>query len=475
MLRALEALGLGPVAGTSVSGDQSVGGGWRGGDRLGPAPGSMAAQRPDLAPWMAQLRAWQGEFPLAYDQEEGGALKPQFVVETLRDATPDDTIVVAGVGQHQMWASQYWKFDNPNTWVNSGGAGTMGFAVPAAIGAKVGRPDKMVWAIDGDGCFQMTAQELVTASAERIPIKVAILNNAYLGMVRQWQELFYEERYSEVYLSPDLPDYVKWAEAMGCVGLKVESAEEVAPAIEKANGIDDRPVVIDFRTDAFEKVYPMVPAGASNDDIIVGPAGGRGGTMSPAVGNQPAVIGNQAEGAPPRHHIVTGHGREQGRCARPRRRLFSRRGFNIFSLAVAPTDDERFSRITIVVDVESAPLEQIMAQLDKLVNVCPHHRARPPRGRRARDAPGHDRGRHSDRAAPGHGARGRVRGHDRRRGRPGGQVGEGGQGGRVGERPHGRPNDGDAGGHPQQHRRIREPRPALRHHRAPADRPGGPA
>jgi acetolactate synthase-1/2/3 large subunit len=256
MVRALEALGLG--AG-SVE------------------PGSVAARRPDLGPWLAQVRRWQEEFPLSYDQEDGGALKPQFVVETLRDATPDDTIVVAGVGQHQMWASQYWKFDNPYTWVNSGGAGTMGFAVPAAVGAKVGRPDKMVWAIDGDGCFQMTAQELVTASAERIPIKVAILNNAYLGMVRQWQELFYAERYSEVYLSPDLPDYVKWAESMGCVGLKVESAEEVAPAIEKANGIDDRPVVIDFRTDAFEKVYPMVPAGASNDDIIVGPSAGEGG------------------------------------------------------------------------------------------------------------------------------------------------------------------------------------------------------
>ncbi len=276
MLRALEALGLGSVAGSSVSGDQSVG---RGGSAPGGtvAPGSVAARRPDLSPWITQVRRWQEEFPLAYDQEDGGALKPQFVVETLRDATPDDTIVVAGVGQHQMWASQYWKFDNPYTWVNSGGAGTMGFAVPAAVGAKVGRPDKMVWAIDGDGCFQMTAQELVTASAERIPIKVAILNNAYLGMVRQWQELFYEERYSEVYLSPDLPDYVKWAEAMGCVGLKVESAEEVAPAIEKANGIDDRPVVIDFRTDAFEKVYPMVPAGASNDEIIVGPSAGEGG------------------------------------------------------------------------------------------------------------------------------------------------------------------------------------------------------
>jgi acetolactate synthase-1/2/3 large subunit len=242
-----------------------------------PRPSSPAAARPDLFAWMAQLRDWQERFPLTYRQEEGGALKPQYVVETLRDSTPDDTIVVAGVGQHQMWASQYWRFDHPYTWVNSGGAGTMGFAVPAAIGAKVGRPDRMVWAIDGDGCFQMTAQELVTASAERIPIKVAILNNAYLGMVRQWQELFYEERYSEVYLSPDLPDYVKWAEAMGCIGLRVETAEDVTPAIEKANSIDDRPVVIDFRTDAFEKVYPMVPAGASNDDIIVGPSQGEGG------------------------------------------------------------------------------------------------------------------------------------------------------------------------------------------------------
>src|SRR3984957_1038491 len=227
--------------------------------------------RPDLSPWIAQLRLWQKEFPLAYNQEDGGALKPQFVVETLRDLTPDDTIVASGVGQHQVWASQYWKFDNPNTWVNSGGAGTMGFAVPAAIGAKVGRPDKMVWAIDGDGCFQMTAQELVTASAERIPIKVAILNNAYLGMVRQWQELFYGERYSEVYLSPDLPDYVKWAEAMGCVGIRAESPEDVGPAIEKANSIDDRPVVVDFRTDAFEKVFPMVAAGQSNDNIVVHP------------------------------------------------------------------------------------------------------------------------------------------------------------------------------------------------------------
>jgi acetolactate synthase-1/2/3 large subunit len=233
--------------------------------------------KPDLTDWDRQIDEWRRDHPLQYDQQEGGPLKPQYCIEALRDNTPDDTIVVSGVGQHQMWTSQYWHFNHPYTWVNSGGLGTMGFAVPAAIGAKVGKPERMVWAVDGDGCFQMTAQELVTASAERIPVKVAILNNAYLGMVRQWQELFYEERYSEVYLSPDLPDYVKWAEAMGCVGLRVDTPEDVVPAIEKANEIDDRPVVIDFRTDYREKVYPMVAAGDSNDNVILGPEYGEGG------------------------------------------------------------------------------------------------------------------------------------------------------------------------------------------------------
>jgi acetolactate synthase-1/2/3 large subunit len=226
----------------------------------------------DQSEWHAQLNSWREQHPLTYEQEEDGPLKPQFCIEALRDNTPDDTIVVSGVGQHQMWASQLWHFDHPYTWINSGGLGTMGYAVPASIGAKVGQPDRMVWAIDGDGCFQMTAQELVTATAERIPVKIAILNNAYLGMVRQWQELFYGERYSEVYLSPDLPDYVKWAEAMGCVGLRAETPEDVVPTIEKANEIDDRPVVIDFRTDYREKVYPMVAAGTANDEIILGPA-----------------------------------------------------------------------------------------------------------------------------------------------------------------------------------------------------------
>jgi len=156
--------------------------------------------------------------------------------------------------------------------VNSGGLGTMGFSVPAAIGAKVGRPDRTVWAIDGDGCFQMTAQELITASTENIPVKIGILNNSYLGMVRQWQEMFYGERYSEVNLGGGIPDYVKWAEAMRCVGIRVEAPEEVESAIDKANSINDRPVVVEFRVDEMEKVFPMVPAGASNDDVILHPA-----------------------------------------------------------------------------------------------------------------------------------------------------------------------------------------------------------
>ena len=226
----------------------------------------------DLTPWRSRVSGWREQFPLAYEPSEPGeALKPQFCLEKLRDAAPEGTILVSGVGQHQMWSSQYWNFNEPYTWVNSGGLGTMGFSIPAAIGAKVGRPDKTVWAIDGDGCFQMTAQELVTTSLERIPIKVGILNNSYLGMVRQWQEMFYEERYSEVYLSPDLPDFVKWAEAMGCVGIRVDDPSEVESAIDRANSINDRPVVVDFRVDAREKVFPMVAAGQSNDDVLLPP------------------------------------------------------------------------------------------------------------------------------------------------------------------------------------------------------------
>jgi acetolactate synthase-1/2/3 large subunit len=226
----------------------------------------------NLDVWWKEIRTWQERYPLFYEEPTvEGPLRPQHVIEAIARAASPGTIVAAGVGQHQMWASQHWQFEEPGTWVNSGGAGTMGFGVPAAIGAKVGRPDRTVWCIDGDGCFQMTAQELVTARAEGIPIKVAILNNAYLGMVRQWQEMFYEERYSEVYLSADLPDYVKWAEAMGCVGLRAHNLKEMHEVIARANEINDVPVVIDFRTDSSEKVFPMVASGASNDDIMVHP------------------------------------------------------------------------------------------------------------------------------------------------------------------------------------------------------------
>jgi acetolactate synthase-1/2/3 large subunit len=226
---------------------------------------------PDRDRWLAQLRDWQRAYPYRYEQQQDGPLKPQYCVERLHAIADDDTILVAGVGQHQMYASQYWRFERPRHWINSGGLGTMGFAVPAALGAKAGRPETRVVAIDGDGCFQMTAQELATSTTERIPFVTAILNNGYLGMVRQWQELFFDERYSGVWLDPNVPDYVKLAEAYGAVGFRVEHPEEVDSTIEKAYSVEDRSVVIDFRVDPAEMVFPMVPAGGSNDDIILGP------------------------------------------------------------------------------------------------------------------------------------------------------------------------------------------------------------
>ncbi|GIU99414.1 MAG: acetolactate synthase [Actinomycetota bacterium] len=225
---------------------------------------------PDRSAWLATLERWKREHPLRYEQPSDGPIKPQFAIQRLYEHAKD-AIVVSGVGQHQMWASQFWRFSEPRTWINSGGLGTMGFAVPAALGAAAGRPDKRVIAIDGDGCFQMTAQELATSTTERIPFITAVINNAHLGMVRQWQELFYEERYSQVYLSHEVPDYAKLAEAYGCVGLRAEHPEDVDAVIEKALSVTDRSVVIDFRCDPREMVFPMVPAGASNDDIILGP------------------------------------------------------------------------------------------------------------------------------------------------------------------------------------------------------------
>jgi acetolactate synthase-1/2/3 large subunit len=225
---------------------------------------------PDRSSWLQTIQGWQRQHPLSYDQQPDGPIKPQYVVEELHRITRGDAVVVSGVGQHQMWASQFWKFEGPRRWINSGGLGTMGFAVPAAIGAKAGMPDELVLAIDGDGCFQMTSQELITAATDEIPVKVAIMNNGVHGMVTQWQRMFYQNRFSASQLGNKV-DYVKLAEAMGCVGLRAETPDEVAPIIEKALSIDDAPVVIDFVVDPEEMVFPMVPAGGSNDEVIVGP------------------------------------------------------------------------------------------------------------------------------------------------------------------------------------------------------------
>jgi acetolactate synthase-1/2/3 large subunit len=225
---------------------------------------------PERTAWTDTLRGWQRDYPLRYDQQPDGPIKPQYVIEELYRLTGGDATIVAGVGQHQMWTSQFWKFTKPRRWINSGGLGTMGFAVPAAVGAKAGRPADLVFAIDGDGCFQMTMQELITAATEGINVKVAVINNGAHGMVKQWQRLFYGGRLSASLLGNKV-DYVKLAEGMGCVGLRAETPDEVAPILEKSLAIDDRPVVVEIVVDDMEMVFPMVPAGGSNDDVILGP------------------------------------------------------------------------------------------------------------------------------------------------------------------------------------------------------------
>ena len=230
----------------------------------------FAKKAPDYSAWNASMNKLRATYPLGYDLPKDGSLSPQYVIERLSAITGPEAIYVAGVGQHQMWASQFVKYENPRTWLNSGGLGTMGYAVPAAMGAKVGAPDTPVWAIDGDGCFQMTNQELVTCALNNIPIKVAIINNESLGMVRQWQTLFYEGRYSNTNLeSKRVPDFVKLADAMGCIGLTCDRPEDVDSIIKKANSINDQPVVVDFRVFKDAMVWPMVAAGTSNDDIMI--------------------------------------------------------------------------------------------------------------------------------------------------------------------------------------------------------------
>ncbi len=228
--------------------------------------------KPDVEAWWRQINQWRETFPLGFDEPEDGHLSPQHVISRIGELTGPEAIYVAGVGQHQMWASQFIQFERPNSWLNSGGLGTMGFSVPAAMGAKVGAPDRTVWSIDGDGCFQMTNQELATCAINDIPIKVAIINNSSLGMVRQWQTLFYESRYSHTDLNTGhgtvrIPDFVKMADAYGCVGLRCETKADVDATIKRALEINDQPVVVDFTVSRDAMVWPMVAAGVSNDDI----------------------------------------------------------------------------------------------------------------------------------------------------------------------------------------------------------------
>jgi acetolactate synthase I/II/III large subunit len=231
---------------------------------------ALVKSAPDLTPWLNEVYGWRNKFPLGYDKPSDGSVSPQYVIERIGKISGPDTIFAAGVGQHQMWASQFIGYEKPRTWLNSGGLGTMGYAVPAAMGAKVGAPDATVWAIDGDGCFQMTNQELVTCALNNIPIKVAVINNESLGMVRQWQTLFYNQRYSNTDLhSKRIPDFKMLAEAMGCVGLRCETPGDVDKTIEAAMAINDRPVVVDFNVHRDAMVWPMVAAGTSNDDITV--------------------------------------------------------------------------------------------------------------------------------------------------------------------------------------------------------------
>jgi acetolactate synthase-1/2/3 large subunit len=228
-------------------------------------------QRPDYADWWSEVNGWRETYPLGYTAPDDGTVSPQHVIARIGALSEPGTIFTSGVGQHQMWAAQFISYEQPNTWINSGGLGTMGFAVPAAMGAKAGMPDRTVWAIDGDGCFQMTNQELATCVINDIPIKVAVINNGSLGMVRQWQTLFYGERYSNTDLHTGaarrVPDFVKLADAYGCAGLRCERPEDVDATIEAAMAINDRPVVIDFVVHRDAMVWPMVPSGVSNDDI----------------------------------------------------------------------------------------------------------------------------------------------------------------------------------------------------------------
>ena len=303
---------------------------------------------PRTEPWVRQLAAWREEFPLRYGSG-GDMLKPQLVLETLQQLTTgDDVVWTTGVGQHQMWAMQYLLCDRPRSFITSGGLGTMGYGVPAAIGAKAARPEATVVCVDGDGCFQMTGQELATSVLENLPIVVVIVNNGYLGMVRQWQDMFFDERFSEVHLTHHIPDYAKLAEAYGAVGLTVETEDELEGALAGGALLRSH----GGRRRARRSARALLP-----DD-----PGGRGGA-------RPGRVRRAREGRGPMRHTLSVLLENKPGALMRISSMFARRGFNIESLAVGPTERQDVSRITLRVDCEQHPLEQIEKQMHKLVNV----------------------------------------------------------------------------------------------------------
>ena len=321
------------------------------------------ALQPDssrLEDWWKRIAAWQKEYPLTYEPSSDSEIKPQQMIQDMYTATGGDAIITSDVGQHQMWAAQYYDFPEPRRWINSGGLGTMGFGLPAAIGAKVAVPDREVVCLAGDGSLIMTCQELATAVRHEIPVKVFLMNNGYFGMVRQWQELFWDKRYSAVEMGPS-PDWVKLADAFGATGMRVEDKAEVEGAMREALATEG-PVLLDVRVSQDENCYPMIPrcrphgtwwadgSRHSQSDQARGPRGsrarltGRKHVLSILVENRPGVLARIAG-------------------------LFSRRGFNIDTLAVGPTDDPEISRITLTLDGAVHPIDQVTKQLHKLVNV----------------------------------------------------------------------------------------------------------
>ncbi len=316
-----------------------------------------------LDAWWSRIEAWRAKHPLGYEDTTDAEIKPQFMIRALYEATGGEAIVTSDVGQHQMWAAQYYDFPEPRRWINSGGLGTMGFGLPAAMGAAVGQPDKLVCCIAGDGSVQMNAQELATCAQNKIPIKVFIMNNGFLGMVRQWQELFWDGRYSHVDMG-QFPDFVKLAEAYGVTGMRLTDKTTLVEDFKRAIATEG-PVLVDVRVTREENTYPMIPAGHAAREMV-GLRMGEPGTKEPLSLEELQASAGLRTG---RKHVLSILVENKTGVLTRIAGLFARRGFNIDTLTVGPTDDEQISRVTLTVDGALHPIDQVTKQLHKLVNV----------------------------------------------------------------------------------------------------------